>query len=156
MLESDPVLVSLNSFSKGRTVFATPIPVVDPNNLVNDPNLFPYTFAGYNNAKFGRRWTYAGGLSPLGLQFHFFNRYRWQPELTGQAGFMVSPRDLPVFNSSQFNFTFQFGAGLEHYFADRRSVMLEYRYHHFSNNYTGTYNPGTDSGIFKATYWFGH
>ncbi|HEX4022962.1 MAG TPA: acyloxyacyl hydrolase [Acidobacteriaceae bacterium] len=156
MMESDPVLRSLNSFLKGPVSFTPAMPVINPHNLIEDPNLVMYTIGGYNDAVFGRRWTYAGGLSPLGFQFHFLNRHRWQPELIGQAGFMVSPRDLPIFNSSQFNFTFQFGAGLEYYYANQRSLMFEYRYHHFSNDFTGTNNPGTDSGVYKLTYWFGH
>ena len=53
-----------------------------------------------------------------------------QPFVTGLGGFAVAPRDIPVFNSAAFNFTFEFGAGVEMFQTHTRSCQLEYRYHH--------------------------
>ena len=53
------------------------------------------------------------------------------------------------------NFTFEFGAGLEMYRGNGRSVALEYRLHHLSNAYAGYNNPGVDNQIIKLTYSFG-
>jgi opacity protein-like surface antigen len=76
--------------------------------------------------------------------------------VTGLGGFAVSPRDIPVFNSSTFNFTFEGGAGVEIYQSHTRSCQLEYRYHHLANAGGGsTANPGIDSGVVKVTYSFG-
>lgn len=102
-----------------------------------------------------RRATYMGGLSPLGEKFNFLPRKRLEPFVIGNAGFVVSTRDIPSDYSSSFNFTFEFGAGLEWFYGHGRSVMLEYRLHHLSNDYIGANNPGIDSGVFKATYSFG-
>jgi Lipid A 3-O-deacylase (PagL). len=103
----------------------------------------------------GTRWTYAGGLSPLGQRLNIATRHRLQPFLLGNAGFLLSTRDIPVDNSSRFNFTFEFGGGVE-FFRDRHhSWAIEYRLHHLSNDYTGVTNPGIDNQIVKVTYSIG-
>jgi len=98
------------------------------------------------------RWTYAGGISPLGQRVSFAKRHRWQPFLLANAGFVVSPRDVPHTDSSRFNFTFEGGAGLEWFQDHRHSWALDYRLHHLSNAYTGEFNPGIDSQIFRISY----
>lgn len=100
----------------------------------------------------GSRWTYAGGLSPFGQTVNFAPHHRMQPFIATNAGFLVSPRDIPANDSSRFNFTFEFGAGLELYRDHRHSVAVEYLVHHLSNAYIGDFNPGIDSGIIKLTY----
>jgi opacity protein-like surface antigen len=76
--------------------------------------------------------------------------------VTGLSGFAVSPRDIPVFNSSWINYTFEFGAGVEMYQSHTRSVQMEYRYHHLGNASSGSVaNPGIDSGVLKVSYSFG-
>jgi hypothetical protein len=100
----------------------------------------------------GSRWAYAGGLSPLGQKVNFAPHHRIQPFIATNAGFLVSPRDIPANDSSRFNFTFEFGGGMGLYRNHRHSVAIEYRIHHLSNAYIGDNNPGVDSGIFKLTY----
>jgi hypothetical protein len=104
----------------------------------------------------GRRWTYGVGLSPIGYKLNFLPRHRIQPVLTGLGGLMVSTEQIPVPGASRFNFTFEFGAGLEFYSSPTNSIRVEWRYHHISNDYTANQNPGIDSGLFQATYTFGH
>lgn len=103
----------------------------------------------------GERWTYAGGLSPLGQKVNFAPHHRIQPFVAGNAGFLVSPHDIPANKTSSFNFAFEFGAGLELYRARGRSFAAEYCVHHLSNDYIGANNPGIDSGVFKLIYSFG-
>jgi hypothetical protein len=102
----------------------------------------------------GTRWTYAGGLSPLGQRINFAPARRLQPFAFFNGGFLVSPRDIPVFNSSRFNFTFDFGAGLQFFQTHHRAWSLDYRVHHLSNAYIGYQNPGVDSQIVGLTYSF--
>jgi Lipid A 3-O-deacylase (PagL) len=102
----------------------------------------------------GTRWTYAGGLSPLGQRFNFAPGHRFQPFAFANAGFLVSPRDLPVFNSSRFNFTFDFGAGLQLFRDHHHAWSIDYRIHHLSNAYIGNQNPGIDSQVVRLTYAF--
>ncbi len=157
LLESDPALVSMQSDRYGDVVFFNPIPVIDPGNLANPYNIgvVPFATGGYRDAKFSRRWTYTGGASPVGLQLNGLKRRRVQPEVMGNVGFLVATRDIPIQQSSYFNFTFQFGGGIEWYRTAQRSLLLEYRFQHFSSKNLGTYNPGTDSGLWKLTYRFG-
>ncbi|SNT09250.1 Lipid A 3-O-deacylase (PagL) [Granulicella rosea] len=101
------------------------------------------------------RWTYAGGVSPLGQRLNFAPRHRLQPFILGNAGFMAATRDIPSYNSESFNFTFEFGAGFEFFENHHRSWAVDYRIHHLSNAYRGQNNPGIDSQIVKLTYSFG-
>ncbi len=102
----------------------------------------------------GTRWTYAGGLSPLGQRVNFYPRSRLQPYLLENAGFMVSPRDVPSYNSSQFNFTFAFGGGIEFFPRNSHALSVDYQIHHFSNRALGASNPGIDSQLFRLLYTF--
>jgi hypothetical protein len=106
------------------------------------------------NQTCGSRWTYAGGLSPLGQRVNFAPRNRIQPFVMANAGFLVAPRDIPVNNSSRFNFTFEFGGGFEFFRSHHQSWSAEYRIHHLSNHYIGDQNPGVDNQIIKLTYSF--
>ncbi len=104
----------------------------------------------------GRRWSYGAGLSPIGYKLNFLPRHRIQPVFTGLGGFMVATQQIPVSGARRFNFTFEFGGGLEFYRSTTRSIRVEWRFHHISNDYTANQNPGIDSGLFQATYVFGH
>lgn len=102
-----------------------------------------------------RPWTYAGGVSPLGQRISIAPRNRLQLFLVGNAGFLAATQDIPSNDSRRFNFTFEFGAGLEFFQNHSRSWSAEYRIHHLSNAYTARNNPGIDNQILKLTYSFG-
>jgi hypothetical protein len=104
---------------------------------------------------YGRRWTYVGGLSPAGLQARLLPHSRIQPVFTLMTGFAVSPRDIPMFDTSSFNFTFSFGTGIDIFSRPTHAVRLEYRYHHLSNAYTGAINYGIDSQMVHVGYSWG-
>lgn len=101
------------------------------------------------------RWTYAGGMSPLGFRFSFAKRHRLQPFVVANGGFLVTPHDEPGNYTSRFNFTFEAGGGLEWFRDSRRSVTMDFRVHHLSNDYIGYTNPGVDSGVVRVGYRFG-
>ncbi len=106
----------------------------------------------------GRQWSYAQGVSPAGLKLNLMPRQRVQPILSALGGTLLSSQPIPVSAAGSFNFTFEFGAGLEIYrrgSTGRQSIRAEYRYHHISNKGTATANPGIDSGLFQVTYAFG-
>lgn len=157
LLESDPTLVSITDGQFGTLQFVPPLAVVDPIN--------PIVFAVFGangdtqndsfTANYSRRWTYAGGGSPFGLKLNAFTNRRIQPEVMGNGGFLIATRDIPVANSSSFNFTFQVGAGLQWYRTPTQSIQAEIRYHHLSNGDLGTANAGVDSALWKLTYSFG-
>jgi hypothetical protein len=103
----------------------------------------------------GTRSTYVTAFSPLGYKLSAFPSRRIQPFVTGLGGFAVATRDIPVFNSSAFNYTFEFGGGVEWFQTHTRSCRFEYRYHHLANTGNAAENPGIDSGVLKVTYSFG-
>lgn len=103
----------------------------------------------------GRRWTVGQAMSPVGFQWNFRPRRQLQPFLIGHGGYLYSTKPVPTRDSGAFNFTFDFGFGLEWFETASRSVRLDYRYHHISNHGTAFENPGIDNGMFQLTYAFG-
>ncbi len=103
----------------------------------------------------GTRWTYAGGVSPLGQRVNFLPRKRLQPFIFGNGGFAASNRDIPVTASSRFNFTFECGAGVQWFKNHHDAWALEYHLHHLSNDFLGDLNPGIDNQIVRVSYSFG-
>ncbi|HVH87270.1 MAG TPA: acyloxyacyl hydrolase [Terriglobales bacterium] len=101
----------------------------------------------------GRRTTYGFGLEPVGFDFNFRRRHRFQP-LTGiNGGFAKFPRDVPISNSNSFNFTFSLRGGVQIFTSESRSITIGYRYHHISNANTGNpFNPGIDSNFMYVEY----
>jgi opacity protein-like surface antigen len=157
LMESDPTLVSIVNDTNGELLtFSPPLPVADPGNLVGIYNGSTFDFnSGYRDPVFSRRWTYSGGASPIGLKLNGLTHRRIQPEVMANVGFLIASRDIPVPDSSSFNFTFEFGAGVQWYRTPSQSIQAEVRYHHLSNRNLGTENAGVDSALWKVTYSFG-
>ena len=152
-LERDPVLAGFQSIATNQVVVRFPQPqrvdIVDRNSLLLvPPNIIARNF-------YASQWTYAAGANPIGLKMSLLPRHRLQPVVTFATGFVVSPRDIPVDNSTSFNFTFELGAGLEYYLRSKHSLRFDYRVHHLSNAYRGLLNPGVDSNLFQVSYSFG-
>lgn len=103
----------------------------------------------------GTRWTYLGGVSPLGQEVVFLPKSRIQPYALGNAGIVVATRDVPSDYSSAFNFTFEFGVGMRLLPTPTRGVSIDYRIRHLSNGYLGFNNPGIDNQILRVSYVFG-
>lgn len=171
MVESDPVLTG-DYFNINLPPIG-PYPGVQESGYYRLPHEMPvlstaakssdfsFTYNGQTyfedyTLTYGRRWSYVAGLSPAGLQAKFLPRSRIQPVLTVMTGFAVSTRDIPVFDSSAFNFTFSVGAGVDFLDAPRRSMRLEYRIQHLSNAdlHTST-DPGVDSQVIHVGYNWG-
>ncbi len=102
-----------------------------------------------------RNITTAQGGSPIGLRLQFLQHRRLQMTLSSNGGYMFSTKPIPIPQAGSFNFTFNFGGGLEYYLAPHRSVRLEYLVQHYSNHYTAVANPGVDSGFVRLGYAFG-
>ncbi|MGB0064803.1 MAG: acyloxyacyl hydrolase [Terracidiphilus sp.] len=102
----------------------------------------------------GREWTVGQSISPIGMQWNFLPGRRIQSLLEGHGGYMYSTRPIPIVSAGSFNFTFDIGAGFEIFHSNLNSIRIEYRYHHISNHYTATTNPGIDSGLAQLTYCF--
>lgn len=169
MAESDPVMTgfaynidlpgangSPAVRASGVIHFSHELPVLEIGPRVSDIT-FTYKgkkyYADYTQY-YGRRWTYVGGMSPLGLKINFFPHSRLQPMLTANGGFAASLRDVPMFDTSAGNFTFSFGAGFDVFRRFGYPLRLEYRIQHFSNAYVGN-DPGIDSQMIYVGYVWG-
>ena len=102
-----------------------------------------------------RRWTIGEGMMPVGFEWNFIPHHRIQPFLIGHGGYMYSSHAIPIQDAGHFNFAFDFGAGIEIFRNSKRSLRLDYRYHHISNHNTASVNPGIDNGLAEITYCFG-
>jgi opacity protein-like surface antigen len=99
----------------------------------------------------GREDTYAAAFAPLGVRVSAFPRRRIQPTLSLDLGFIVSARDIPIDDSSWFNFMFSFGPGVQFITSPNASLRVEYIYRHESNASLGNQNPGVDQGVTRIT-----
>ena len=158
-LESDPVWHNVtNQTSPTNATFVDNIRQPDACTPESGSYSYSYptvTYAGTFVRTCTRVWTMGDAFSPAGLQWNFRPRHRLQPLLDAHGGVMYSAIPIPVDHAGSFNFTFDFGAGIEFYRSRTKSLRLEYRYHHISNNDSAAENPGIDSGLFQLTYSFG-
>jgi Lipid A 3-O-deacylase (PagL) len=155
MIESDPVFAATITF----TTPPSSVSQVPPSPTVKCVAT-TYMFSGEDYAdtevtSCTRRTVVEQGFSPVGLRISLLPRYRLQPTFSTLAGYMFSTQPVPITDAGSFNYSFEFGGGLEYYLAHTRSIRLEYQVQHFSNKKTAELNPGVDSGFIKLTYAFG-
>ena len=161
--EFRPLILESDTTQTLTAVVTTPPPSIT---FVNQPTSVlrctpgQTTFSGLLffetiSATCSRRWTYAQGLSPVGTRINLMAHRRLQPTASVLIGYMLATKKIPIDTAGAFNFTFEFGAGVEYYQSQSRSIRLEYQIQHFSNAYTANANPGVDSGLFKLTCNFG-
>ncbi len=166
LFESDPI-ETLSNYS----IDGAPISFIPPSSSavtgVCQPGNIQLTFPGYPSGApptveaytvaCGRQWTFGQEFSPIGFKYSLRTHYPIQPFVIGTLGYMYTSRPVPVADAESFNFVFDLGAGLELFRFEEhtRSISIEARYHHFSNNNTAPENPGTDSLVYKLSYSFG-
>jgi len=144
------IVVLNNRFSSLRWVSeVVPIAVLhQPTELYFDGKL-NQTFTQQANTR------YAYGATPLGLQLNLRRHHKVQPFADIHAGVLMFNDNVPVPNARRFNFTFNFGAGVEIFHGEGNSLTLGFKYHHLSNNETAPANPGVDSPMAYLGYsWF--
>jgi hypothetical protein len=95
-----------------------------------------------------REPVYGAGLSPIGLQIYFFREKRVKLFANGSTGFLTFFREVPLPDARKFNYTFEFGGGVQVVTWSRWTVSLGYKFHHLSNANTAAANPGLDANIF--------
>jgi hypothetical protein len=102
----------------------------------------------------GRSTIYGGGLAPLGFKVRFATQNRLQPFIAGSLGLLYFQEDIPVPDSSQFNFTSEFGLGVDYFIAPKRALTLGYKIDHISNAGISRNNPGMNSHLIYAGFSF--
>jgi len=165
MWESDPVTtgyrLDLDLPGSGHQsitkYYRRPIPVLEVHparQLLYKFSQNGQTYLGYKTTFYSRRWTYVGGMSPIGVKLNLLRQHRLQPTFQLTGGFAASARDVPMFHTSAGNLTFSFGSGLELFKRSGRALRLQYRIQHFSNADVGK-DPGIDSQMIYAGYSWG-
>ncbi|HEX8150027.1 MAG TPA: acyloxyacyl hydrolase [Pyrinomonadaceae bacterium] len=99
-----------------------------------------------------RKTITGAGLSPVGFQLNFRRRERVQPFAQASGGFLYFGERVPDVRGAQFNFTGDFGGGVQWKAGARRAWTAGYRYHHVSNGYRADVNPGFDSNLFYVGF----
>lgn len=92
------------------------------------------------------------GVTPIGLRINLLRGHVVQPYLNGSVGILYFRDQVPVMDSSKFNFALAFGAGVQIWYRQNQSIQLGYKYLHISNGYTAPRNPGMDSNLFYIGY----
>jgi hypothetical protein len=160
-LESDPLTKIVNQ--QTSPVPATLVTYGNPPQVTCGPNVIVYdipvngmTIAGTETLSCsGRQWTIGEAFSPVGMRWNFRPTHPIQPFLEGHGGYMYTTHAIPIDEAGSFNFTFDFGAGIEWYRTPHHSLRFEWRYHHISDSDTTNANPGIDNGLFQVSYVFG-
>jgi lipid A 3-O-deacylase PagL len=93
------------------------------------------------------RLAVGAGASPLGLKLYLNRTGYTRLYASGAAGSLIFSSDVPVTGSRHFNYTFEYGGGVELVTANGRTVSFGYKFHHISNGATAPLNPGLDSNI---------
>ena len=99
-----------------------------------------------------RESVYGAGAAPIGLKLNFRRQKRVQPFVAATGGFLYFSEQVPMAGASQFNFTYDFSGGIQIVNSNRRSFTVGYKYHHISNGYTATFNPGVDLQMIYAGF----
>lgn len=103
-----------------------------------------------------RKMTFGIGVQPLGFRFLFLPKSRVKPFAQTGAGILLTTRSMPVPRSTPFNFTGDFGGGVQYMLTEKKAITFGYRYFHISNGNIGgkINNPGYNANVFYVGYSF--
>ena len=87
------------------------------------------------------------GGTPVGGRLYWNRSGRWRAHLGAGLGALVFSSDVPVRDSRRFNFTLEYGGGVEIPTAADRAVTVGYRFKHISNGGMADRNPGLDANV---------
>lgn len=91
---------------------------------------------------------YGVGLAPVGWRLYIWQSKPMRLFLSASAGVLSFLDDVPLPGARKFNFTFDFGGGVQLLSRSHWTVTLGYKLHHLSNANTAPVNPGLDANIF--------
>ena len=146
---------------------ATPVLWVGPATLSYAPNLVPLVVVSDNprsrtvpgvdgspsaTVVTGRGAVVGAGFSPLGLQLALRPARKVGVFAAGAIGGLWFTRPVPAPDTRRFNYSFEWGGGVDVRLDERRAVQLGYKFHHLSNLYTAPANPGLDANVFYAGF----
>ncbi len=93
----------------------------------------------------GRHYVYGGGASPVGAQMNLRTHSSVQPYLASTGGFVYFRERVFSKTNTQFQFTVEIEGGIQVFATPRSTVVIGYRYHHFSNAHIYLDNPALET-----------
>jgi hypothetical protein len=141
------VLAANDNLAFSWTIDAVPVAVLSVNRFTIVP-----TGSGSFTVQRSRDHTYAAGLSPIGLKLNFRRSQTLQPFASGSGGFLYFSKNVPVAGAARFNFTFDFGGGVQIVKNSGRAITIGYKYQHISNGDRSPINPGVDVQMLYAGF----
>ena len=133
------VLAANDDLALSWTIDAVPVAVLSVNRFTLVPS-----GSGTLTFQRTRDRTYGAGLSPIGLKLNFRRSRMVQPFAAGTGGFLYFSKDVPVDGAKRFNFTFDFGGGVDFVRESGHAFSVGYKYQHISNGDRSPINPGVD------------
>ena len=107
-----------------------------------------------NDARTGNSTIYGAGLSPLGFKLRFAQQSRIKPFLAASVGFLYFEHDIPLRDTSRFNFTPEIGLGIDFFVTPKTAITIGYKFHHMSNAGISSRNPGLNSNVIYSGFSF--
>ena len=87
------------------------------------------------------------GGSPIGFEGRLHVGSRLRLYTATAAGFLMFTRNTPDPYARRFNYSFEFGGGLDYRLPNAWIVRVGYKFHHFSNANSALSNPGVDAEV---------
>ena len=141
------ILAANENLAFSWTIDAVPVAVLSTNRFTIVP-----TGPGTFTIQRSREHTYGAGVSPIGLKLNFRRAQMLQPFVSGSGGFLYFTKDVPVSGAARFNFTYDFGGGIQIVKDSGRAITVGYKYNHISNGYHAPINPGVDVQMVYVGY----
>lgn len=133
-----------------RVAFEYTVDVI-PAAVVFQPEGSRFTNVGADR---GSASIYGAGIAPVGLKLYFRRQKRVKPFVDGSGGFLYFREPVPVNipGATKFNWTFDFGGGIQVSTGERRAITVGYKFHHISNAGRSEINPGLDANLFYVGF----
>ena len=90
------------------------------------------------------------GFAPLGTEVLLGLGPRVHAFAATAVGVAWFTREVPVANSKAYNYTIELGGGLLWQLRPPHRLRIGYMFHHLSNGWSATENPGLDGDVFYA------
>jgi hypothetical protein len=86
--------------------------------------------------------------SPVGFEGRIRVADRWRVYAATAGGFVMFTRATPDIEERRFNYTLEFGGGVDLRIHAEWWLRAGYKFHHFSNAFSALENPGVDANVF--------
>jgi lipid A 3-O-deacylase len=101
-------------------------------------------------------WVYSFSMNPVVLKWNWTANKKVVPYFAAEGGFIVSTQDVPLADTSSFNFTPGGAFGIYIHQTPKRAIDLSVHVTHISNASIADHNPGINATMqFRVGYtWF--